>query len=475
MDWEKLLSKIRARQLLGGKASVRSEQDDRTELERDYDRAVFSTPVRRLQDKAQVFPLEPVDSVRTRLTHSLEVSSIARDIGYQIGAWLVEKKEIDSSRVRDVTAIAATCGLVHDIGNPPFGHAGEIAMREWFSSDQTRRNHIFEPFRTADAEGCSSVFARDFLAFDGNAQTVRLLTKLQVLADEFGLNLCCGTLSAGMKYLATSDEICKVPHQVSKLGILQSEHELMQRVREEAGLEGTARHPITYLVEAADDAAYSVVDLEDGIKKDVIEWTELASALKDQIGDEFTTIQKSVRAQLGRDEPDRWVDSSAFAQAFRTAALGVIVPAIRKTFTDGNVYESIRSGDYGLELLNDDRCCAKPLVKACKKIGRELVYPSKDILKLELQGRRVIHDLMDVFWEGARVGGKDIKAKDYPGKAYRLISKNCRWVFQKQMDGQPNGALERYARLQLMTDYIAGMTDTFAVSLHGTLFNGLRS
>lgn len=474
MDWKKLLSTTRARKLMGGRPSEKPGDDDRTEFERDYDRAVFSTPVRRLQDKAQVFPLEPVDAIRTRLTHSLEVSSVARDLGFQIGVWLHSRKDIEVDQVRDVSAVAATCGLVHDIGNPPFGHAGEVAIRDWFRTAPTRRFDIFDPFRTADDDGANSQLARDFLAFDGNAQTIRLLTKLQVLADEYGLNLCCGTLSASMKYLATSDQIRQAPHQMSKLGVLESERELMARVRGETGLEDTARHPVTYLVEAADDAVYSVVDLEDGVKKNVIAWPELAEELQRELGTECAgKLLASVTRQLGgREKPDRWVDESAFAQAFRTAALGFIVPAVRKAFTSNEIYDSIRAGTYGSELLMDDRCIAKPLVVACKKIARTTVYPSKEILKLELRGRRVVHDLMDVFWEGARVGSAVIKAKDYPGKAYKLISKNYRWVFEEKMKNNPSGSEERYLRLQLVTDYIAGMTDSFAVSLHETLFNG---
>ena len=473
MDWNRLLSEVRARELMGGKRSVKAEDDERTPFERDYDRAAFCTPVRRLQDKAQVFPLEPVDAVRTRLTHSLEVSSVARGLGFQIGSWLESRKEVTALQARHVSAIAATCGLVHDIGNPPFGHAGEVAIRDWFRGSHGHRCDVFEPFSTAETEGVNTAYAKDFLSFDGNAQTIRLLTKLQVLADAYGLNLCCGTLAAAMKYLATSDGTRNVPHQLSKLGILQSERDLMEKVRAETGLDKSARHPITYVVEAADDAVYTVVDLEDGIKKDVIRWTDLVIELKRRIDREMCDmILKSVELQLGTPEPTRWIDDHAFAQAFRTAALGFIVPAVRKTFMNEQVYEAIRTGAYDKEILQDDVCPAKPLVGACKAIGRELVYPSPAILKLELRGRQVVHGLMDVFWEGARTGGAEIKAKDYPGKAYKLISKNYRWVFEKMMEKGPSRAHERYYRLQLVTDYIAGMTDTFAVSLHTALFNG---
>lgn len=456
---------------MGGKPSVRASNDERSEFERDYDRAVFSTPVRRLQDKAQVFPLEPHDAIRTRLTHSLEVSSFARGLATQIGRWLAENGEITADQVPHLGAMAAACGLLHDIGNPPFGHAGEIAIREWFKTAQNRFCDVFEPFRTADMEAVSTALSKDFLLFDGNAQTMRLITKLQVLADEYGLNLTCGTLSAAMKYIAGSGQIKPSIHQLSKLGMFQSEAELLGKVREEVGLSGHSRHPITYLVESADDAAYAIVDLEDGVKKEVISWQELATKLKNGIGDLYTPLEASMKAQLdGKTEPDKWVDGNAFAQAFRVAALGIIAAATRDMFK--LAYPEIIAGSYDKELVYDDRCQAKPLIEVCKKIGGQDVYPTNDILRLELRGRRVVHDLMDVFWEGAKIGSKEIRAKDYPGKTYKLISKNYRWIFEREMGKRPDGAWERYLRLQLVTDYVTGMTDGFACSLHANLFNG---
>lgn len=217
MNWNKLLSEKRVREVLGGKPSPKSPDDLRTEFERDYDRAVFSTPVRRLQDKAQVFPLEAIDGIRTRLTHSLEVSTVARDLAGQIFAALVSRGVVTPEDGKSFTTIAATCALIHDVGNPPFGHAGEVAIQEWF--------------RTSTGSAALASIksgAGDFTNFDGNAQTIRLITKLQVLADQYGLNLTCGTLAAATKYLATSCTISKPPHQMSKLGIFKSEAPLME-------------------------------------------------------------------------------------------------------------------------------------------------------------------------------------------------------------------------------------------------------
>ncbi len=132
MKWETLLSIKRVRELITGQSSAKTG-DHRTQFDRDYDRAVFSSPVRRLHDKTQVFPLDPNDSVRTRLTHSLEVSTVARDVAGAIGRWLLEEGEIsEEAQIDSIKTIAATCGLIHDLGNPPFGHAGEVAIQEWF-------------------------------------------------------------------------------------------------------------------------------------------------------------------------------------------------------------------------------------------------------------------------------------------------------------------------------------------------------
>ena len=150
-----------------GRSTTKSKYDTRTEFERDYDRAIFSTPVRRLQDKAQVFPLEPVDAVRTRLTHSLELSTVSRDLAGQAARWIRERGEIDENQAAELVAIAATCGLIHDLGNPPFGHAGETAIEDWF---ECQDDAFFADFAQKDATGRESPLAIDFLRFEGDAQ-----------------------------------------------------------------------------------------------------------------------------------------------------------------------------------------------------------------------------------------------------------------------------------------------------------------
>jgi dGTPase len=248
MKWSSLLCKTRVRELLGGSASARISEETGDEFERDYGRSIFSTPVRRLQDKAQVFPLEPIDAVRTRLTHSLEVSSVARGIASGLARALGETKKLEKPEFsHDIETIAATSGLLHDLGNPPFGHAGEEAIREWFK----RR---IEDDETKEFADLSENEREDLLNFEGNAQTLRLLTKLQILSDRYGLNLTAGTLSALCKYTASSLELKKKdrPRSKKKLGYFTSESPVISKIQGITGT-GDARHPLAILIEAADD------------------------------------------------------------------------------------------------------------------------------------------------------------------------------------------------------------------------------
>src|SRR5712671_1068751 len=230
MKWAKLLCETRTRELFGGDASTPDAGDPRTPFERDYDRVVFSTALRRLQDKAQVFPLERNDSVRTRLTHSLEVSTVAKGLAASVCRHLIERQEISPEQAKSIIVIAATCGLVHDLGNPPFGHAGEDAMREWFA--KTLRDDVLLP----------DDISADFLSFDGNAQTIRLISRLLMLSDKYGLNLTCGTISASCKYVAAGTDIDEDIHERSKLGFFTSERDLVAQIRNQTGTE-LARNP----------------------------------------------------------------------------------------------------------------------------------------------------------------------------------------------------------------------------------------
>ena len=476
MTWDKLLSERRIRELLTDKPTNPTLPDERTNHGRDYDRAIFSTPVRRLQDKTQVFPLEPNDSVRTRLTHSLEVSNVARNMARGIGNWLEKEGIIDSKQKDSIEIIASTCGLIHDLGNPPFGHAGEKAIAEWFETQEEKGDGFLKFKDCSNAEQLK----QDFLKFEGNAQTIRLISKLQVLADLHGLNFTSATMSAACKYIASSDQIVeKGNHEKSKPGFFASEQGLVKKIQKETGTKD-AKNPITYIVETADDICFSVGDIEDGVKKGVIAWDilkrelkkEFRKALKDHSQSDATLLEKCFKGAKRILDGAKRVDSvkkpgkhrdEAMVQAFRVHVIIESAKAIQEAFKAN--YEEIMLGDYHNELFEDSKAGA--LITACKKVGQKHIYCAKDTLKLELMGRRVIHDLMDVFWEGASKGDKE--KKSFAAKIFNLTSENYRIVYKDSANGE---LPEKYCRMQLVTDYICGMTDTFACNLHKRLTNG---
>ena len=415
MNWSQLLNADRRR-------PTTSRGDHRLQFERDLDRAVFSTPVKRLADKAQVFPLEPNDAIRNRLTHSMEVSSVARGLATRIAKWLLDEKKIDAGMDRSIEAIAATCGLIHDLGNPPFGHAGEEAMRSWFARDAMKPTLAL----LGDEQ-----MRQDFLRFEGNAQSLRLVATLQVLADYTGLNLTYGTLSALMKYVAPSAKASKkVANRAwRKPGYFASENEVVAKVRYETGT-GEARNPICFLVEAADDIVYLAADVEDGVKKGVMSWREVEDRLNGSSGPSINTSLEAMNHILKAGSPEvrPGLEDDTYASAFRTAAIGVMVESASKTFQ--RRYQEIMDGNYENSLLKDSE--AQDLEKALRSLGEERVYQTASTLKLELLGRRVIWDLMDIFWEGAQVlpvdGAPD--AFSFAGKSAALFSSNYRRVFQ---------------------------------------------
>ncbi len=433
-----------------------------------YDRSIFSSPVKRLQDKAQVFPLEPHDSIRTRLTHSLEVSSVARGLVRKVCKDFLKDK-LTEGQDRQIEAIAATCGLVHDLGNPPFGHSGEDAIREWFVTNLTAKelNSLL---------GGNEQLVQDFLQFEGNAQTLRIVAKLQVLADYHGLNLTYGTLSALCKYTASSVEAGKGDdHAKSKPGYFTSESALVKTIREKTGTKD-ARNPITFLVEAADDIVYSVADIEDGIKKRILTWDQLYQLLKKAPAEATATVEAAlaIKAKIlaPSSAPDELPDDIHGA-AFRTAVIGIQVEGAAKAFITH--YDEIMSGTFvgkpKGELVSVGSL--SHFVKLLKSIGRTRIYCTHSNLKLELLGRKVIKDLMTLFWEGAKVLPKNEvpKPKTFPGKIQSLLSDSYRKVFLHFVKEQPE-LPEAYHRLHLITDYVCGMTDTFAKRLHAELNNG---
>lgn len=475
MDWEKLMSATRRKDMHKENEKPLNAGGDRTEIERDYDRVLFSTPVRRLADKTQVFPLEKNDSVRTRLTHSHEVSNIARSIGVALAHR--DGTEFNSVEFqRDLPAILATVGLAHDIGNPPFGHQGEYAIGDWFK----RNEEIAFAFLNDEGLDLSSNIKKrmrlDFEKFEGNAQALRVLTKLQIMNDNFGLNLTCGALAALMKYPGTSEQQDKSNIATKKFGCFHSELDVVTDVWKETGLKEGLRHPLTFLMEASDDIAYSVLDVEDAVKKGLVSYRDLISYLmagsdgKSETDKVIVDVcskadgqhQKHKEAKLSPNEVN---DLST--QMFRVFAIHNMVSAVIEAFKE-------KQSDIEEGALKDDLIAMSSAALLCKKLkgfAFENAYKHRSVLELELEGHKVIHSIMDMLWPAIVSRGDPQKeTKGHPGTpfekyAYGRISENYRRVFESPNEDLPLG----YRRCQLLADMISGMTDGFALSFEREL------
>lgn len=455
--------------------SDRSESDDpRSDFQHDYDRLLFSTPVRRLADKTQVWPMDENDGVRTRLTHSHEVANLARSIGTRV--YLKNQSKFDESGVGDdallnvIQPILQATGLGHDLGNPPFGHQGEAAIGRWF---KRRADWIFSKKVCGGADLSFPDIVPDdlraeFTAFDGNPQALRLLTRLQTHADGMGLDLTAATLAAGLKYpvsFAQVDGKCQVK---KKGGYFSSERSVVAWIREQTGLGEGQRHPLTWIMEACDDIAYSVLDVDDVLKKGVMSPDDVLVILRRKVSqdstvkglhDLFTKIEdKDLRPDTLRDIK---------IQYLRAHFIGALVSHASDQFT--NNMTAIFSYDHATPLMDNS-----PLCTALKDIAKKYAFENADVLKAEALGAAALDGLMSAFWEAIsdRKIYEDIESKRISARSkfiFSVISPNY-----VQEAASPVGANHganglRYRELRLLTDMVSGMTDSFAMRLWGEI------
>lgn len=450
------------------------DRDKRTPFEQDFDRLLFSTPVRRLADKTQVFPLEKNDSVRTRLTHSHEVSNLARSLGTRILRTNRDCFGEDPAIHEAVPVILATVGLAHDLGNPPFGHQGESAIGKWFAGHASLFDAPGGAIPVGDFAPIPLQLRGDFLKFEGNAQTLRLLARLQNTSGPSGLNLTAATLAAVMKYTVPSDQTARGNAATKKFGYFGSEVDVVNWVREKTGLVAGQRHPLTWLMEASDDTAYSILDVEDAIKKDLVSPEDLRAFIRSKFYE--NTDGGGLVNQLEQD----------FKKADETIADLTRIKEIKASYLRTRLIERVLTGAAD-EFLRDrasilDYKRTKPLLEcdsfasdvtaALKEFARTHAYNSPDVLRVELQGARVISGLMDLMWDAITSRGTFTKLdsrRTSPQAAfvYSKISDSYRWHFE-QVSGA-SGLPIRYREMQLLTDMISGMTDRFAVELYAEL------
>lgn len=444
LTWDKLLNPIRRKKLHGSNESMGTGAG-RMELERDYDRILFAAPTRRLADKTQVFPMEENDSIRTRLTHSHEVSNLARSIGVRLAfdhAKTVFGRNHESLQVkRNVPSLLAAVGLAHDLGNPPFGHQGELAMQQWFREG-----------------GAGNDVDIDFLEFDGNAQTFRLLTRLQVLNDQFGLNLTLATLAALIKYPSVYGSANKGGFK--KYGIFQSEKQIIQEVWDNTGLKEGFRHPLAYVMEACDDIAYSIIDAEDTVKKGYASFYDLMDHLESSHGDDriiknVVSASRKENAKFKKEPLSSRELNDISMQMFRVKAISEMVESATQVFVKN--IEKIMDGSIqpGFELIKKSK--SAKLCSATKAFDYRHGFQNKEVLRLELQGNNYIKSMMDMLWQA--VSRED--DLNYPFERYVFggISENYRRVYA-------GSSKSIYDKCQLICDTLSGMTESHLVKKH---------
>jgi dGTPase len=413
----------------------------------DSDRIVFSSAFRRLQDKTQVFPLADNDYVRTRLTHSLEVASVARSLGARVGSALVERYGLAPEfHASDFGAIVSAAALAHDLGNPPFGHSGEDAIRHWFKTS---------PIAAATREELTADERADFERFEGNAQGFRIITRLQ-MPDNPGLRLTCATLGAFTKYPRTARLPVGVePRGVSakKFGFFDSEGAFFMKVAEQTGLiprgEGIAwwcRHPLAFLVEAADDICYRLVDFEDGYRLKFLSFEEVSEAFLAVTGD----LKDRERAARNHDRKDQ----VAF---LRAQAIGVSIRQVAEAFLANET--AMLAGEFDDELLNLN-LPAREALQHIKDRSRDTIYSTQRGVEIEAAGYEVLGGLLDVFY-----GAADDLAR-HGHKATRKSEKLLKLVPAQFLGPESQPSASPYERLLRMTDFVSGMTDSYAVSLY---------
>ncbi len=463
VDWKNLLNGARRKDKVKKKVTGKA-QETRTEIERDYDRILFSTPVRRLADKTQVFPLERNDSVRNRLTHSHEVSNLARSLGVALA---FDSKIVPEELIpqRNLPALLAATGLAHDLGNPPFGHQGEYAIQSWFKDNQSER-------KKWDDGSLNTAMKQDFLKFEGNAQTIRLVTRLQLINDDYGLNLTYATLAALMKYPTGSDGVSGNGDVARKKhGFFQSEKEIVEEVWKETGLQEGIRHPLTFLMEACDDIAYAVLDAEDAVKKQLVSFSDLISFLEHH-GDKNNAIKtvcnnacdkhKTYRSQ--KLSPAELNEISM--QMFRVSAIGQMIRDVSATFLKEK--DIIMDEKFKTDLLSVSK--SNKLCQVLKKFDKEHAYVNRGVLEVELVGYNTIRGLMDFLWDAItqRKNPDELNSRrntPFASYAYNRISENYRRVFESDSNNMP----VRYKEMQLLTDMVSGMTDSYAISIYSEL------
>ena len=440
MEWKQLISNKR----FGQEHKHAERHDDRSEFKRDYDRLIFSSAFRRLQNKTQVFPLPGSIFVHNRLTHSLEVSSVGMSLRHDISRLIIQKRpELKDTLFEEIGTIVSAACLAHDLGNPPFGHSGEKAIQTFFSegAGQSLKSAV------------SSQFWDDITHYEGNANGFRILTHRFKGRRQGGFVMTYPMLAAIVKYPFASS----LAGDHGKFGFFTSEAATYQKVADELGIrrlsaEGEplryARHPLEHMVEAADDICYEIMDIEDSHKLKILSFDETADLL---LGFFDETTKKKIRQRIIDEE---LTDENEQVVYMRACVIGKLENECVKAFLDHE--EEILAGTFEGALIDHISEHERNAYITCTQVSRKKIYASKPVLDIELSGYKIMATLMEVF----------IDAAVNPSRFY---SKQLLRRVSSQYDIE-NESLEE--RLMAVLDYISGMTDIYALDIYQKI-NGI--
>ena len=456
----------------------RSPQGDKSEheilriFESDRGRIINSPAIRRLQQKTQVFPLERNAAVRTRLTHSMEVQQVGRYIAKEILSRLKEQRLLETYGLDELTgpfeSIVEMACLMHDIGNPPFGHFGESAIQNWFA------NHL-KKIRYSDHETLHDVLSEqqrnDLYHYEGNAQSLRIITKLHRLSNHHGMHLTSGVMDTIIKYPCSSSEknaeLTKPKEQRSLLrkkhSYFASEEKIYQKIKENT-CTFDCRNPLTFILEAADDLAYTFSDLEDGYNKGLYSFDELRQLLRtcnDENGlKRLDTLFAKFQSEGSSDSISDPCKQAVFN--WLTAKQLYCISQTSRAFIAN--YDDIMNGTFEKELLAV--CTEANVIAGLKKFAFDRVYQTRSIIKLELMGNEIISFLLDRFVDALLPFDSEKEQSEIQEKYCRLLSSNYIENYYEEVRDITQDKEKVYYRLLLAADFIAGMTDTYAKTLY---------
>jgi dGTPase len=434
MDWERLISSKR----LGMEGIESLHKDDRSAFLRDYDRLIFSAPFRRLQNKTQVFPLPGCVFVHNRLTHSLEVACVGRSLGNNVSRALIKKRpELTETNIQEIGNIVSAACLAHDMGNPPFGHSGEKAISAYFTDGKGQK--LKEQFTDNPAQWT------DIINFEGNANAFRLLAHQFIGRRKGGFAMTYATLASIVKYPYSS----YVANGRHKFGFFDSEAPIFAKIADELGIIRLSapgqplkyvRYPLVWLVEAADDICYLLMDLEDAHKLKIFSTEKTIGLMM-----EFLKPEEQAHAH---DIIDMVTDVNEQVSYLRSKLVGLLVEECTKVFLQNE--QAILDGTFSGSLIKHISDTPRQAYIKCAELSKEKIYRSRDVLEVELAGFRIISTLLDLM----------VEAVQNPEREYSKL------LIDRVSSQYDINAKDIYNRILAVLDYISGMTDVYALDIY---------